>query len=169
MRWLAILCLGFVFVPMAKAQRQEPSLVDRLLRPNMELQNSAQRKKFAASSAVVERRGTVGTFYLQPNRTEKSFADPGSYASAQYPSRPFNSGSRPVTSTRNQNANKPAAINTSSVRDVHAAHDANSSVPNRDYAQQRSFNERGKSQKSLDQQNPPMTIDEVRELLNKNK
>ena len=64
---------------MAKAQRQEPSLVDRLLRPNMELQNSAQRKKFSASSAVVERRGTVGTFYLQPNRTEKSFAEPGSY------------------------------------------------------------------------------------------
>ena len=33
----------------------------------------------------------------------------------------------------------------------------------------RSFLDRGKSQKSLSTQNPPMTIEQVRELLNKNK
>jgi len=139
------------------------------LRPSMELQNTAQTKKFRASSAVIERRGTVGTFYLQPNRTEKSFADPRTYSSARYPSRSFNSGALPVASAQNQNANKPATIATTSVRDVHAAHDANNSVTNRDYAGQRQFSEQGKSQKSLDRQNPPLTIDQVRELLNKNK
>src|SRR5438874_2415411 len=118
---------------MTNAQRQEPSLVDRLLRPNMELQNSAQDKKFTASSAIVERRGTVGTFYLQPNRTEKSFADPRTYSGAQYPSRSFNSGSRPVTSTQNQNANKPAAIGSSPIRDVHASHDTDNAITGRDY------------------------------------
>jgi hypothetical protein len=37
------------------------------------------------------------------------------------------------------------------------------------FADRHQFREQGKSQKSLDQQNPPMTIDQVRELLNKNK
>jgi len=47
-------------MPTSWAQHQEPSLVDRLLRPNMELKNNAQGKKFGANSAVIERRGTVG-------------------------------------------------------------------------------------------------------------
>jgi hypothetical protein len=65
-RWLTTLCFVFLWMPTSWAQHQEPSLVDRLLRPNMELQNNAQGKKFSANSAVIERRGTVGTFSLKP-------------------------------------------------------------------------------------------------------
>ena len=39
----------------------------------------------------------------------------------------------------------------------------------RKFADQHQFSERGKSQKSFDRQNPPLTIEQVRELLNKNK
>ena len=39
----------------------------------------------------------------------------------------------------------------------------------RTYAENRPFLEEGKSQKSLNRQNAPLTIDQVRELLNKNK
>jgi len=55
------------------------------------------------------------------------------------------------------------------MRDVHAAYDADKGVATRNFVDQRHFTDRGKSQESLDRQNPPMTIDQVRELLNKNK
>ena len=55
------------------------------------------------------------------------------------------------------------------MRDVRAAYDANRVVASHDFGDQRQFTDQGKSQKSLDWQNPPMTIDQVRELLNKNK
>ena len=42
-------------------------------------------------------------------------------------------------------------------------------VPSRAYAENRPFLDQGKSQKSLNRQNAPLTIDQVRELLNKNK
>jgi hypothetical protein len=152
-----------------QAQQQESSLVDRLLRPNMELHNKAQDKKFTAGSTSVERRGTVGTFYLQPNRTEKSFANARDYSSRQYDSHSFNSGSPTTAATQNRSANTSAQVETSTARDVRGVHDANNAITGRGYADQPEFREKGKSQKSLDRQNPPLTIDQVRELLNKNK
>jgi len=169
MRLWAIFFVLFGLVPQIRAQQQESSLVDRLLRPNMDLQNKAQGKKFAANSAVVERRGTVGTFYLPPNRSEKSFTNPRDYPTSKHSARSFSSSSRSIVSTQNQNANTAASLGTSAARDIRAAHDAQRSVSSREYAEQPQFKERGKSQKSLDRQNPPLTIDQVRELLNKNK
>jgi hypothetical protein len=169
MRLWAIFLVLFGLVPQIRAQRQESSLVDRLLRPNMDLQNKAQGKKFAANSAVVENRGTVGTFYLPPNRSEKSFASPRDYPTSEHSTRSFSSSSRSIVSTQNPKANTAASLGTSEVRDIRAAHDAQRSVATREYAEQPQFKERGKSQKSLDRQNPPLTIDQVRELLNKNK
>ena len=135
----------------------------------MELQNSAQGKKFTADSAIVERRGTVGTFYLRPNRIEKQFADARNYSATEFPSRAFNSDRRAVATNQNQSANADAHLGASSVRDVRDTYDAHSGIPGRDFAGQRQFSEKGKSQNSLDRQNPPLTIDQVRELLNKNK
>jgi hypothetical protein len=168
-RSLAAFCTAFLCVTSLHAQHQESSLVDRLLRPNMELQNNAQNKKFRASAAVFERRGSVGTFYLQPTRSEKSFADARDYSTTDYSARAFNSGTRTIISPQNQNANTLASVKTSAVRDIHATRDAQQGIPTRNYAEQGQFKERGKSQKSLDRQNPPLTIDQVRELLNKNK
>jgi len=169
-RWLAAFWLIFLFAPPIRSQQQEISLVDRLLRPNMELRNKSQKKKFTASSASIEPRGTVGTFYLPPNRTEKSFADDRAYSAKQYSSsHSFNSGSRTVSLSQNRNANLSAALGNSSARDIRAAYDSHNAVAGRDYADQHQFTERGKSQKSLERQNPPLTIDQVRELLNKNK
>lgn len=135
----------------------------------MELRNDAQGKKFTGNSATVERRGTVGTFYLPANRSEKSFANPRDYPTSEHSTRSFTSSSRTIVSTQNQSANTEASLGTSNVGDVHAARDAQRGVSTREYAEQRSFIEKGKSQKSLDRQNPPLTIDQVRELLNKNK
>lgn len=170
-RCLLTLCTAFSCIANLQAQHQEPSLVDRLLRPNMELQNEAQTKKFTANhSATVERRGRAETFYLPPNsRTEKSFADDRAFASTGYAGQSSYSGSRTIAATENQSSKKATSLGTSVVGDVHTAHDASNAVTGREYADHRQYTERGKSQKSLDRKNPPLTIDQVRELLNKNK
>jgi hypothetical protein len=134
----------------------------------MELQNKAQGKKFVASSAVIEHRGSVGTFLLQPNRAEKSFADTSTLTMTEYPSRSF-STPRTISSTPNRSAHIHGPVGSSSVRDVHSANTPQVASNSRIFTDQHQFREQGKSQKSLDRQNPPMTIDQVRELLNKNK
>jgi hypothetical protein len=167
-RWSPTICLTCLCFSTSWGQQQEPSLVDRLLRPNMELQNKAQGKKFVASSAVIEHRGSVGTFSLQSNRVEKSFVDTTALTTREYPSRSL-STPRIISSTQNRSANIRGPVESSSVRDVHSANVPHHASASRMFADQHQFREQGKSQKSLDQQNPPMTIDQVRELLNKNK
>ena len=169
MRWLPTIYLTCLGLSVSWAQQQEPGLVDRLLRPNMELQNKAQGKKFIASSAVIEHRGSVGTFLLQPNRAEKSFVDTHTLTATEYPSSRSLSTARAISSTPNRSANIPGPVGSSSVRDIHSAHTPHNAGTSRMFADQHPFREQGKSQKSLDRQNPPMTIDQVRELLNKNK
>jgi hypothetical protein len=168
-RWFVTIWFVFLWIPTSWAQHQEPSLVDRLLRPNMELQNNAQGKKFVTNSAVIERSGTVGTFFLRPTRHEKSFADVPVLTATKYPSRSFHEDAAAATSLQNRNVNAPANISTSSVRDIHNTYDAHNATVSRSFAGQRPFQEQGKSQKSLDRQNPPLTIEQVRDLLNKNK
>jgi hypothetical protein len=168
-RYLATFCLTLLCAPLVKAQHQEPSLIDRLLRPNMELQNNAQGMKFTTNSAFVERRGTVGTFYLPPNSTRKQFTDVRDYSATAFPSRAFNSDRGAVATTQSQSVKADAQLGASSVCDLRETHDAHAEVTGRSFAGQRAFQEQGKSQKSLDRKNPPLTIDQVRELLNKNK
>jgi hypothetical protein len=167
-RWLRTICLTCLCVSASWAQQQEPSLVDRLLRPNMDLQNNAQGKKFVAGSAIVEHRGSVGTFLLRPQRAEKSFVNTHALTTKKYPSRSV--GTEPkISSTQNRSANIPEPVGTSSVRDIHSANNPGNVTASRIFADQHQFRDQGKSQKSLDRQNRPMTIDQVRDLLNKNK
>jgi hypothetical protein len=167
-RWLPAFCLTCLCFSASWAQQQEPSLVDRLLRPNLKLQNKAQGKTFVAGSAVVEHRGSAGTFLLQPNRAEKSFVNTHALTTTEYPSRSV--GTEPkISSTQNRTANIPEPVATSSVRDIHSANNPDNVRATRIFADQHQFRAQGKSQKSLDRQNPPMTIDQVRDLLNKNK
>jgi hypothetical protein len=162
------ICLTCFCFSASWAQQQEPSLVDRLLRPDMELQNNAQGKRFVVGSAIVQRRSSVGTFLLQPNRVEKSFADTPTLTTREYPSRSTSVG-RTVSSTQYRSANIRGPVESSPVRDIHRANVSLEANVSRIFADQHQFREQGKSQKSLDRQNPPMTIDQVRELLNKNK
>ena len=134
----------------------------------MDLQNRAQGKKFVARSAVIEHRGSVGTFLLQPNRGEKPFVDTPALTTTEYPSRSLSTG-RTIPSTQDRSANIQEPVRTLATRDIHSVYVPHNSSAGRMFADQHQFREQGKSQKSLDRQNPPMTIDQVRELLNKNK
>jgi hypothetical protein len=165
----AIFLLVFGFVPELWAQQQERGLVDRLLRPDMELQNGAQGKAFTANSNVVERRGTVGTFYLQPTLNEKSFGTTSVVTTAEYRHREFLPVPKMTSPGQSRDANVTANANSSTAYGDRQADDGRRQVAGRSFAVERSFHDEGKSQKSLNRQNPPLTIDQVRELLNKNK
>jgi hypothetical protein len=168
-RCAPVICSSLLLVSTVLAQHQERRLIDRLLRPDMELQNDAQSKKFSAKPAIIENRGTVGTFFLQPTRPEKRAANSRSFATKKYNSRSFENGFGGNSSIQNRQVKLPEQLPTSAADNIHETHDSHLKVADRSFGVEREFRDQGKSQKSLNRQNPPLTIDQVRELLNKNK
>jgi hypothetical protein len=155
----------------ARGQDQERKLVDRLLRPNMELQNDAQNKKFIGDrTSSMTKRADVGTFSVQKKSNSKSFLGIGNFFTRRFNSRHFHSGrSEFATSSQQAIGNSQFANTNQSPRGVRDAPQSGKKVSSRAYADNRPFLDQGKSQKSLNQQNAPLTIEQVRELLNKNK
>jgi hypothetical protein len=88
----------------------------------------------------------------------------------QFNSRTFH-GSRGAFQNSSQQAagNSRVAYPTQSARGPRDASQSDKKVASHAYAENRPFLDQGKSQKSLNRQNAPLTIDQVRELLNKNK
>jgi hypothetical protein len=153
-----------------RAQDQERKLVDRLLRPDMTLQNNEQKKKFIADGTSINKKANVGTFYAEKKSNSKRFSQTREFSTRQVDSRAFhgshiafeNSSRQAIGSSRRTYSTQPA-------RDPHDVPQSGKKVASHPYAENRPFLDQGKSQKSLNRQNAPLTIDQVRELLNKNK
>ncbi len=64
MRSPAILFAVYMIASLAHAQEQEGKLVDRVLKPNMRLKNSAQDKQFNAGGTSVNKKANVAAFYV---------------------------------------------------------------------------------------------------------
>ena len=171
MRSFAIILGLVLWLPVARAQDQESKLVDRLLKPDMTLQNTAQKKKFVADRVSIDRRATIGTFYVQKKSNSKDFSGTRDFSAWQFNSQSFRgaNGAANISSQRRvTNSNRSVPASTS--RGVRGAYEeGRKSNGPRTFSGERPFLDRGKSQKSLDRQNPPMTIEQVRELLNKNR
>jgi hypothetical protein len=153
-----------------RAQDQERKLLDRLLRPDMSLQNTEQKKKFIADGTSVNKKASVGTFYVEKKSNSKTFSQTRDFSTEQFNSRPFH-GSHSAYENSSQQAagNSRPAYPTQSARGPRDAPKSDKKVASRAYTENRPFLNQGKSQKSLNRQNAPLTIDQVRELLNKNK
>lgn len=153
-----------------RAQDQEQKLVDRLLRPNMNLQNSEQNKKFIADGTLINKKASVGAFYVPKKSNSKTFSGTRELSTQQFNSRPFH-GRRSTFENSSQQAvgNSRPAYPTQSARSPRDAPQSDKKIASRAYAENRPFLDQGKSQKSLNRQNAPLTIEQVRELLNKNK
>lgn len=162
-------CLAISLLPTTRAQDQERALVDRLLRPDTRLQNHAQNKKFLADGIGIDKRATVSAFYIPQKSKPASFAGIRELSTDRFNSRSFEDGKRANVSAQKQAKNSADSYSTSSVAKPPTARDAQKVQKGRTFADQRAFLGRGRSQKSLDRQNPPLTIQQVRELLNKNK
>jgi hypothetical protein len=158
-------------VSCASAQEQEKKLVDRLLKPDMTLQNDAQNKKFTGDgSASINKRATGGSFYVHKKPRSKSFSGTRDFATSQFYSQAYHGGrSASEASSRQTGANSRFTYANQTARGVRDAPQSGKKVASRAYAGTRPFLDEGKSQKSLNQQNAPLTIEQVRELLNKNK
>lgn len=154
----------------AHAQQQEQKLVDRLLRPDMSLESSQQKKKFVADGVSVDKRTDTRAFNYDQKAKPKEFAGARDYSSKQFASNSFYNGRDHSTfATRSTSSSRTYPTSTSAL--VRPASDATRSKHTGEFAGQRPFLDRGKSEKSVEFQrkNKPMSIEDVRELLNKNK
>ena len=168
---LAALITLLISVSTAVAQEQERKLIDRLLRPNIALVNSAQDKKFAATSAAsFDKRVPSRSFYSEEKKLTKPFAGERAFTSQQFAARHFRMGDSPANlATRTELTKNDKLIRTPAAPGVRVASESNVSTPVREFAGHRPFLGRGKSQKALQAHNRPLTIEQVRELLNKSK
>jgi hypothetical protein len=152
------------------AQDQERKLIDRLLRPDMELKNEAQDKKFVADRTSVHKQVHVRAFYVQQKSKPKAFPETRELSAPECGTAGFAGGKRQANATSsNKIQNAQRQIPARSTTDVRVVHDSNRIAQSGSFAGERPFLDKGKSQKSLTQKNDPLTIDEIRELLNKNK
>ena len=153
------------------AQDQEKKLVDRLLKPDMALQNDAQNKKFSGDGlASINKRANVGTFYVHQKPSSKNYSGTRDFSTAQFYSQTYR-GRRTAYEVSSQQTltNSKAIYANQTARSVHDAPQSGKKVATRAYAGNRPFLNEGTNQKSLNRQNEPLTIEQVRELLNKNK
>lgn len=164
---LVLLCsLGAV----ASAQDQERKLLDRLMRPNMNLSNPVQNKSFYGGKEFQSgsKNSQLKEFrYIDRTRTKqfrtRSFAStPFWGGDARYATTKANTGGTP------RDAGKTYGTRNAETKD---AFESGKGAPVRDYADQKPFAGRGTAQGTLDKEHEkgPKTMDEVRELLNKNK
>jgi hypothetical protein len=169
--WFAVWALLTAGLCCVRAQDQEKKLVDRLLKPDMTLQNDAQNKKFGGDgSASINKRANVGTFFLHQKPRSKEFAGTRDFSTTQFYSRTYH-GKRTAYEVSSQQtvANSKAAFASQTAKGVGKAPQSGKKVAARVYAGTRPFLDQGTNQKSLNKKNEPLTIEQVRELLNKNK
>ena len=167
---LAVCAFVTAGVCCVQAQDQEKKLVDRLLKPDMTLQNDSQNKKFVGDGSVsINKRANVGTFFIHQKSHSKSF-ETRDFSTSQFYSRTYQSkrGAYEVSSQQSLAKSKAPYAN----QTAHGVHDASQSgkkVASRAYGGNRPFLDQGTNQKALNKKNEPLTIEQVRELLNKNK
>ena len=161
---LAVLCS-------ASAQDQEKKLVDRLLKPDMALQNDAQNKKFVGDgSASINKRANVGSFFVHQKPRSKDFSGTRDFSTTQFYSQTYQGGRTAYEASSQQTlANSKAPYANQTAHGVRDATQSGKKVASRAYGGNRPFLNEGTNQKSLNRHNEPLTIEQVRELLNKNK
>jgi hypothetical protein len=160
-----------LFLVAAQAQDQEGKLMNRLLRPDTTLANSAQNKTFNGSaSASVNKPARIGTFYMERKPTTKPYSNTWSFSAANsFHSETFDTSGTGNSLLASRSAVRENTYETPKARVSVELRDSHKQAGSRNYAGNRPFLEKGKSQKSFDRKNAPMTIEQVRELLNKNK
>src|SRR5881275_1839980 len=162
----SLLVLAFLTLATASyAQEQECKLVDRLLNPNTKLANPDQNKKFAGGLEASTRSAATKSFYVSEKNLSKTFVADRSASTTSFRTRNYSTQAATVPTlprTRSYQTKQTRGISSPSAYST-------KKYATRDFASNRPFLGQGKSQKALHAQDRPLTIDEVRELLNKNK
>ena len=170
-----IVAIGTLFIGITTglAQEQEGKLIDRLLKPNTALVNSSQDKKFSGERvAALDRPARrPGNFYPPEKTVTRTFPEQSALTPQQFAARHFRAGdSAAHISPRTELKKNDVVIPTPAANaGSRVATTSSATAPAREYAASRPFLDRGKSQKALSAQDKPLTIEQVRELLNKSK
>jgi hypothetical protein len=163
----------FIAVTTSRAQEQERKLIDRILKPDMELSNSAQNKQFNNTHAVYFDKPVKTRAFSSSSKTiAKTFPEERAFTPQQFAARHFRAGDTTANiSLRSQLKNSDTVVATPAASAGSRVAPESSTAPTatRDYPGSRPFLDQGKSQKALSTQNKPLTIEQVRELLNKSK
>ena len=164
-----LLFLGLTFCASARAQDQENKLVDRLLRPDMTLANPAQNKKFTGTGGTpVDKEFVAKSFYAGDERPTKSSSAAKDFSAKGFETKKFTRAEKAVRANAVMPSAKAEFVTKKSSL-IRTASDQDKVAKTREYAESRPFLAQGTRQKILSQENKPLTIEEVRELLNKSK
>jgi len=168
---LAPLMTLLIGVCTAVAQTQEKKLVDRLLRPDTSMVNPAQEKQFVATGGVAfEKRIPARSFYSREKTLTKPFSAGRALTPQQIAARHFRLGEPPANlAPRTELPQKERIISPPPAPGIRVAPENTTTVAVREFPRNRPFLGRGKRQKALQAYNRPLTIEQVRELLNKSK
>ena len=153
----------------AVAQEQERKLMDRILKPDMSLQNSVGEKQFVPRGTTNAKQAPTKEFYVRERRAEKSFF------TRLFRTKSFNGKNsqyqnmQASLATRTRIAKVDVPYATAAYHGIEPARESDKTVAASEFSGTRPFLIQGKSQKALSQKDQPLTIDQVRELLNKNK
>ena len=172
MRILSLFAAGLLLsAASARAQVQEKKLVDRLLEPDMSLQNSAQNKRFNPGGSTKTKQASTKSFYVAERAPEKKFGNIRAFFAKAFGTKKAQIDHlQPDLKTRTEISTAQLSLPSSvygAPRPARAIGEKKYEVST--FSGTRPFLVQGKSQKALNAPNRPMTIDEVRELLNKNK
>ncbi|MGI8890477.1 MAG: hypothetical protein ACR2G0_06790 [Chthoniobacterales bacterium] len=163
---IVIFCTG----PL-RAQEQEDKLVNRLLRPNLSLASPEQHKKFTGTgSSNVNKKFDARSFNVGAEKNARAFADTRSISSKSFPERKFDQ-TKAIANAKlgAEPAGARSGFQTKTSTLIQSSPQPQKKVQTGDYAESRPFLGQGTRQKILSQQGKPLTIDEVRELLNKSR
>jgi hypothetical protein len=158
-----------VWAGAVRAQEQENKMVDRLLKPDMTLANPAQNKQFNGTGTTsVDKKFVAKSFYSGNEANTKAFTGERDFSAKGYETgksarteKVANASGEPT------GTNKKFSTGQSSL--VRTAPENGKAANTRDYPENRPFLGKGTRQEILSKQNQPLTIDEIRELLNKSK
>jgi hypothetical protein len=155
----------------ARAQEQERKLIDRVLKPDMSLNNDMQTKQFTVRNNTETKQARTKWFFLRKRSSEKQFAGVRDYNAKPFTPRHARFATAEANlHTRGRIPNADVAYPVPGYAGVKPLRERDKAVESFAFAEgSRPFLVRGKSQTALSQQDPQLTIDQVRELLNKNK
>ncbi len=156
-------------VMLASAQEQERKLLDRLLKPDMTLQNNLQDKQFRVADGPIAKKAPTKAFFVPERTREKSFWNTRHVSVNNFQANDSREARREANlSTRSRIAKLDARYSTLTYGDVRELPETQKVVAVSDFHGVRKFQGQGKSQRFLNAQHRPLTIEQVRELLNKN-
>lgn len=170
-RMIVALPILLLSVSETLAQKQEAKLIDRLLKPNTFLKNPAQTKQFKVpADTSAGKRFPFRDFSYPQKSWNKELPAPRALAPREFAARHFRAGdSAAAVSSRTRLTKTDTIISAPAFPGARVAPESEMVSPVQEFRGTRPFLVQGKSQKALWSQNRPLTIEQVRELLNKSK